>query len=90
MMAMTTHCRAKAIKTLYCLLNKPEVIRAPVLQGGREETKENHWAVPLAHVGIISDSNAHSCYLVMKRKHPPSWWRKGRGKPRELLRRVDT
>lgn len=52
--------------------------------------KENHWAVPLAHVGIISDSNAHSCYLVMERKHPPSWWRKGGGKPQELLRRVDT
>lgn len=90
MMVVTTHYRAKAIKPLYCLLNKPEIIRAPVLQGGREEMKENHWAVPLAHVGIISDSNAHSCHLVMKRKHPPSLWRKGGGKPQKLLRRVDT
>lgn len=52
--------------------------------------KENQWAVPLAHLNITNDNNAHSCYLVMKRKHPPSWWRKGDGTPQELLRRVDT
>lgn len=52
--------------------------------------KENHWAVPLAHLNITSDSNAHSCYLVMKRKHPLSCLRKGDGMPQELLRRVDT